>query len=201
MVRVDGEAIKHRVYARCSDGGFLRIAIVVFMLQFLGACVSTEALYAEYDAADCLLVAETSESGELGLHDQLSDTRYPWEPAVYFEFDSHLLTTAEIERLEKSMQVVKQFPSLSLGLQGFTDKFGSKSYNRDLAQQRVDEVREYLTSNGIASARIHLQPIGEVLPQIGPDSNEARATNRRVELMLLQSDGRPLPIEYAMSNN
>ena len=178
-------------------GRLIRVIIVAVFSHILIGCVSTEALYAEYDAADCKLVATTDISGAVSLHEQNTDTHYPWEPAVYFEVDSSALSLVETRRLDKSLQVLKQFPSLVLGLQGFTDKSGSAGYNKALAEQRVLVVKQYVESKGIAVGRVMLQPIGEVLPQID-DSSAARANNRRVELMLLDDTGRPMPVQYAL---
>ncbi len=175
-----------------------KIVAMLVLCTVLGGCVSTEELYAEYDAADCKLIANTDANGAVSLHEQHTDTHFPWEPAVYFEFDSSDLSAADIARLDKSMQVLKAFPSLILGLQGFTDKRGGAEYNLALAQQRVQSVKQYLQSQGMAETRIVLQPIGKVLPQISTDDNAARAVNRRVELMLLDNAGRPLALQYAM---
>ena len=176
------------------------ICVSLLALCAIGStgCVSTEELYAQYDAADCRLIASTDDSGAMELHEQISNTRYPWEPAVYFGFDSSELTADENARLARSLQVLRQFPSLVIGLQGFTDKKGTSQYNRKLALERVRAVKAYLQGAGIAENRIVLQPIGEVLPQIDPNPDVARAVNRRVELMLLDDNGRPLAIEYAM---
>jgi len=176
-----------------------QLSIALFAAITSVGCVSTEALYAEYDAADCNLVAVRDTTGKVSLLEQNSHTHFPWEPAVYFEFDSSELKATEKARLDKSMQVLKQYPSLVLGLQGFTDLRGSKSYNETLAGKRVEQVQQYLVVNGIDLARIKLQPIGEVLPQISTNDTEARAVNRRVELMLLEADGRPMLLEYAMT--
>jgi len=175
------------------------IVIGLVMAVCVSGCVSTEELYAEYDAADCLLIATTDDAGAINLHEQVTDTHYPWEPAVYFAFDSSDLSLDENARLDKSLQVLKKFPSLVVGLQGFTDRKGSLGYNVELAEARVLAVQAYMKIQGIAEERILLQPIGEVLPQIDPDDNVARAVNRRVELMLLDKSGRPLAIEYAMN--
>lgn len=176
----------------------VQLISVLLITLVLSGCVSTEELYAEYDAFDCKLVASTDATGATSLHEQNTDTRYPWEPAVYFDFDSSELDSIAKIGLTKSMQVLKDFPRLTLGLQGFTDKRGTLGYNQILAQQRVQKVKHYLEAEGIAEHRVILQPIGEILPQIGPDDAKARAVNRRVELSLLDDMGRPMPLNYTL---
>jgi len=177
---------------------FILIVMAVLITLAVSGCVSTEELYAQYDAADCKLVATIEPSGSVNLHEQISDTHYPWEPAVFFTFDSSVLEAPQSERLDKSMQVMKQFPALIVGVQGFTDSVGSVDYNLALAQKRVEVVKAYFVSNGIDASRVVLQPIGEALPRISSDNDTAMAVNRRVELMLLDDNGRPMPVIYAM---
>ncbi len=179
----------------------MRVAAVALIALLGSGCVSTNELYAEYDAFDCLLVATKSETGAVNLHEQNTNTHYPWEPAVYFELDSSELSSADQARLNRSMKILNQFPTLVLGLQGFTDERGTDGYNAELAMRRVQAVKAYLQSQGVASGRVVLQPIGEVLPQIDSDQSIAYSVNRRVELMLLDRAGRPIPLNYSMNVN
>lgn len=187
--------------ARVRHNLWLPLASMFIMVSSLSACVSTEALYAKYDAGDCNLVAVQSDNGSVELLEQNSHTHFPWESAIYFEFDQSELTTAAQSSLRKSMQVLKRYPALRLGLQGFTDRLGEHEYNQKLAMQRVEQVRRFLVANGIAAERISLQPIGEVLPQISNNEETARAVNRRVELSLLEKDGKPMQLDVALNNS
>lgn len=177
----------------------VQLALVLLLLGAVAGCVSTTELYAQYDEADCKFVAKKDHSGSVSLHEQNTDTHYPWEPAVFFASDSSELDAEQSALLDKSMQVLKQFPTLIVGVQGFTDNAGSIEYNKALAQRRVVAVKAYFESNGIESSRVILQPIGEVLPRISSDNDSAMAVNRRVELMLLDDSGRPMPVNYAMN--
>lgn len=178
-------------------GFFIRISAAVLVIFSVSGCVSTEELYAQYDAVDCNFVATEDVAGVINLHEQNTDTHFPWEPAVYFALESSELTSDERARLDRSMQVMKQFPTLIVGLQGFTDRSGSVIYNKNLAEQRVKAVEAYLGSSGIALSRVVLQPLGEVLPPIDSDESADKLINRRVELMLLDVVGKPVPVLYA----
>jgi len=175
-------------------------AAVLLAASVGSACVSTEALYAEYDAADCHFVAVENDSGEVLLLEHITQTHFPWEPAVYFDFDSNELTESERTRLRKSMRVLTEFESMSVGLQGFADSIGGLDYNKALAERRVGAVQAFLLANGIAERRISRQPIGEVLPEIGNDADRARATNRRVELSLLHADGKLVVVDVVLNS-
>ncbi len=117
-----------------------------------------------------------------------------WEPAVYFGFDQAILTVAEKKRLDADVLVLRQYANLKLNMQSFTDSKGSNAYNRKLAVKRQQSVINYLLSKGITKSRISVSPLGEELPILGQSVQE-RSINRRVELMLLDQQGRPLALE------
>jgi outer membrane protein OmpA-like peptidoglycan-associated protein len=136
-------------------------------------------------------VAVTEPSGEVKLIEQNTHQLFQWEPAVYFGFDSDQLTQFAMDRLDRSLVVVKQFPDLNIGLQGFADKFGNEAYNFDLTERRVATVKRYLIEQGVEPQKIISQPLGEGLPINGRGTKVENRVNRRVELQLLKQTGRP----------
>lgn len=170
----------------------LRMTLLVTIIFSLTGCVSTEVLYAEYDAENCKFVVQQEPNGTLSLRELISNTHFPWEPAVYFAFDEHVLDDDAQHLLISSIEVLNRYPLLNLSLQGFADKVGSFRYNKELAKRRAAAVRRHLVSKGISIERIVEQPLGEGLAQFGDDDALSRGINRRVELMLLDESGRPL---------
>ena len=63
-----------------------------------------------------------------------------------------------------------------------------------IARQANGAVMVYMGKQGISKERVLLSPLGEELPILGNSISE-RSINRRVELMLLDSIGRPLALE------
>ncbi len=171
----------------------------VSVLSLMQGCASNNALFAEYDEycypsqlamqtvnGTAVVVAERVGSDDAGI---------PWEPAVYFGFDQASLEQAELGRLDTDIDALRTHTDLKIGVQGFTDVKGPSEYNRKLAARRVDAVVRYLTEHGIDAQRILQSPIGEGL---AGDSVDVRKLNRRVELMLLDSDGQPLTFELRL---
>ena len=117
-----------------------------------------------------------------------------WEPAVYFGFDLATLSNTEQKRLDADVLVLRQHANLKLSVQSFTDIKGSNAYNRRLALKRQQAVISYLGRYGIAKSRIRVSPLGEELPILGQSVQEP-SIDRRVELMLLDQQGRPLALE------
>ena len=66
---------------------------------------------------------------------------------------------------------------------GFTDAQGSAGYNKELAQQRADAVKSWLSSNGIDAGRISVNAIGEGQPVATNNTEAGRQQNRRVEIV------------------
>ena len=158
------------------------------LLPLVNACVSTEELYAQYDVHSCEV--DLSEPRIEGA--TLAFTQQLWNPAVYFDYDEHELDEEGYALLESTAEIMNKHKELNVGLQGFADRIGGISYNIRLSGRRVETVTRYLTERGIEPSRIVSQPLGEGLPQFGSSDAEARATNRRVELVLLDANGRPV---------
>lgn len=170
------------------------LATVLSMSAVQFGCVSTEELYAEYDESLCVLVPEQSAAGDILLREKISDSLFHWEPAVYFDFDDESLTEETTEKLISVLPVLKRYPHLLLSLQGFTDSTGSIGYNQRLANRRVVAVSEFMASQGVEDTRLVVQTLGEGLKTVGESSEVTRAVNRRVELMLLDSKGKPISL-------
>lgn len=178
----------------------MKALLALLVLASMAGCASTESLYAQYDelcpvearvTSTGLVTVTGIASGGAGLVAGESRTQV-WEPAVYFGFDQSPLADAEARRLESNLAVLKQYPTLQVSVQAFTDEKGSASYNQKLASRRLNEVVQYLRDGGISNGRIKRVALGEELPILTDANNEQRVINRRVELMPLDAQGRPL---------
>ncbi|MBL4570541.1 MAG: OmpA family protein [Alcanivorax sp.] len=170
----------------------LIMAAYMMLAAGLSGCVSTEALYAEYDEV-CPVEARVTDTGMVMVTALASQSQGQlWEPAVYFGFDLHELDEEERKRLDRNLAILDQYPTLQISIQAFTDQLGNKNYNRTLAEKRMNQVSDYLTLNGVDASRIKQAPLGKELPILHSDSEQDRIVNRRVELMPLDAQGRPL---------
>ena len=75
-------------------------------------------------------------------------------------------------------------------IDGYTDDVGNNLANQSLSERRADAVRRSLIDNGIDASRLTARGFGAARPVApnrrpgGADDPEARAQNRRVELVL-----------------
>lgn len=160
------------------------------LVSLLSACASNEVLFAEYDAyCESGICVATLPTEVLYTKETLR-----WEPAVYFGYDKDQLADAEKVRIDRNIRVLKQYPELKINLQAFTDSRASVRYNAALSDRRRIAVEAYLLQQGITESRFQSSIAGENLPINADDSVEARIINRRVEMMLLDNQGRPLSI-------
>jgi OOP family OmpA-OmpF porin len=67
---------------------------------------------------------------------------------------------------------------------GNTDAIGSERFNETLGQGRADQAKAYLVSKGVAESRIMARSQGETDPVAPNTTDNGRATNRRVLVML-----------------
>ena len=74
--------------------------------------------------------------------------------------------------------------SRTIDVTGNTDAIGSEKYNLKLGQDRADQAKAYLVSKGVAESRINARTAGEGDPLAPNSSDNGRATNRRVLVML-----------------
>lgn len=74
--------------------------------------------------------------------------------------------------------------SRTIDVTGNTDAIGSEAYNTKLGQDRADQAKAYLVSKGVAESRINARTAGESDPLAPNTTDNGRATNRRVLVML-----------------
>jgi outer membrane protein OmpA-like peptidoglycan-associated protein len=105
---------------------------------------------------------------------------------IFFDFDKATLrkeSTAELERLVQLMTV--EYPALRIEISGHTDNVGKAEYNKDLSLRRAKAVVDYLTSHGVAAARLTSAGYGDTQPVAPNTSKEGRQLNRRTEFKVM----------------
>jgi outer membrane protein OmpA-like peptidoglycan-associated protein len=114
---------------------------------------------------------------------------------VLFDFDSDALTPAGAEAVGTIANIVQRLaPTNELICEGHTDGRGTEAYNFELSLRRARRVADALAGAGIPTDRISTQGLGESRPLAketkpdGSDDPEARARNRRVEVVIANAE-------------
>jgi outer membrane protein OmpA-like peptidoglycan-associated protein len=68
---------------------------------------------------------------------------------------------------------------------GHTDDVGDDAYNQELSEQRAKAVRDYLVAAGVDGSKIVTVGMGESMPVASNATEEGRADNRRVDVLVL----------------
>ena len=86
--------------------------------------------------------------------------------------------------LGKLVAFVNRDASKPIHIEGHTDGRGNANANQLLSQRRADSVRNALVAAGVAAARITSIGLGDTEPVADNDTEEGRAKNRRVDVIL-----------------
>ena len=70
---------------------------------------------------------------------------------------------------------------------GHTDDVGDDDYNQELSEQRAQAMRDYLVATGLDPTKIVTRGAGEKTPIASNRTDEGRAENRRVEVLVTPS--------------
>jgi peptidoglycan-associated lipoprotein len=98
---------------------------------------------------------------------------------IRFDLDSASLSDEARATLEKHALWLQGQRDVRVTIEGHCDERGTVEYNLALGEQRARAVREYLTSLGVAGARLKVVSYGKERP-LDPGSDEAAwARNRR----------------------
>lgn len=105
---------------------------------------------------------------------------------IYFQTNSAELNEGSTTELDQIVRLLKQNPAVVIEISAHTDDIGSDAYNDNLSQRRAQRVAEYLVSKDVPMGQLVSVGYGKRRPIVPNDSDENRAKNRRVELLVLK---------------
>ncbi|MDO5056245.1 MAG: OmpA family protein [Lautropia sp.] len=108
---------------------------------------------------------------------------------VLFAFGKESLLPASRPRLDKLAQFLRENPDRQLRIEGYTDSIGTAHYNQKLSERRAVTVRDALMRRGIAAERMTAEGYGKDFPVATNATEQGRAMNRRVEIIIADENG------------
>ena len=89
--------------------------------------------------------------------------------------------------LQRVIDFVQSAGAAKVTIEGHTDNRGSANLNQALSQQRAEAVRDALVAAGVDADRLEAVGFGKDRPVASNDSEDGRARNRRVDIVVLES--------------
>lgn len=100
---------------------------------------------------------------------------------IHFALDQATISPESADILDQIAAVLKEYPFLTVTLEGHTDPRASDAYNLDLSNRRSLAARNYLIRQGIAPERMTIRALGESQRLTEGSSRLDYARDRRVE--------------------
>lgn len=97
---------------------------------------------------------------------------------VYFDFDKSNIKPEGQQTLERQATWLKQYPNVTVTVEGHCDDRGTREYNLALGNRRANAVKSALVALGIPANRIQTISYGKDRPIVVGDNEAAWAQNR-----------------------
>jgi peptidoglycan-associated lipoprotein len=98
---------------------------------------------------------------------------------IYFIVDTSTLTPEAQETLRRQSAWLKQYPNVTVQVEGHADERGTREYNIALSARRATATREFLIAQGVQGNRISSIAYGKERPVALCDAEQCYSQNRR----------------------
>ena len=110
---------------------------------------------------------------------------------IYFDFDQATIRPDAAAELAKVVEVLLQYPTLTIEVRSHTDSRGNDTYNMKLSDRRAKSTMEWIIKQGIDPARISGRGYGEsqlinACKNGVPCTKEQHQENRRSEFIIVK---------------
>ena len=106
------------------------------------------------------------------------------EPVVFFDFDSYTLRSEAHPVLQSVAEKLRGQNTEKVRIEGNCDDQGTIEYNLALGEERARAAKTYLVHLGVPDSRIATVSYGSQRPKYQGHDDDARAKNRRDDLVV-----------------
>lgn len=111
---------------------------------------------------------------------------------VYFDFNKASLTAAATAKLDELAKIINESSAITnVTIHGFTDQFGTDSYNDALANKRVASVKSYLDSKSRLKAEGDIKGLGKA-----PADASCTSIKKRADKIACMAKERRVEVEF-----
>ncbi|MGB8933418.1 MAG: OmpA family protein [Anaeromyxobacteraceae bacterium] len=106
---------------------------------------------------------------------------------IRFETGKAAIEPGSTHVLDEVADILKSNPGISkMTIEGHTDSSGDAALNKQLSQERADAVKTYIVGKGVDGGRMDAKGFGAEQPIASNDTEDGRATNRRVAFKVVR---------------
>jgi outer membrane protein OmpA-like peptidoglycan-associated protein len=107
--------------------------------------------------------------------------------SVHFEINRSVIRNMDIPELTTLLNLLSTNDNLNAVIIGHTDDLGPEEFNLKLSIERALAVKNWLVDRGIAEGRLEVKGESNTYPVLPNSEDDARAINRRTEIILKQA--------------
>jgi len=104
--------------------------------------------------------------------------------AVSFSSGSSTIDSGLHPTLDRMANTLNEYPASTISVTGHTDSVGGTQFNQDLSLRRANAVANYLAQRNVQRSRMSTYGQGEAAPVADNGTENGRAQNRRVEMVI-----------------
>ncbi|HAV4462869.1 OmpA family protein [Acinetobacter baumannii] len=153
----------------------LKLSFIALLCIALAGCLSFGPLkYRQVKMLKKEGFVLTNEGWTLGLPERL-----------LFDFNDATLKQSHEAELTRLANQLNKYDLNKLKIVGHTDDVGNPEYNQKLSEERAQSVANLFLTHGFKKENIHVIGRGSTQPYVPNTTNENRAINRRVAIVII----------------
>ncbi|GJM63081.1 OmpA family protein [Persicobacter diffluens] len=110
----------------------------------------------------------------------------PIKYILNYKLNETTLTISSQLQLDYTVKLLEGNPDLQIRIVGHSDVMGTEEVKAKIAWERAKAIRDYLVEMGLSKKRMTTTSKSDKQPLVNEDSPEAKAKNRRVELLIFE---------------
>jgi outer membrane protein OmpA-like peptidoglycan-associated protein len=104
---------------------------------------------------------------------------------LFFDTGSTSLKETSVNELNRLLRLMQTYPNLKVEIAGHCDNVGGAAFNQELSEKRAKAVKDFLVKYAVQPDRLQANGYGYTKPIASNDTEEGRAKNRRIELIII----------------
>lgn len=111
-----------------------------------------------------------------------------FDSGLLFDFGQATLSASAKQNIDNLAASLNKYPNTDILIVGHTDAIGTDAVNDRLSMNRANAVSSYAASKGVMTSRLKTSGKGEAEPIASNDTEDGRALNRRVEIVIVANE-------------